>query len=121
MTVSVTSNAAQVSVDLGKIGMQATRRLSSVIDQSGIDVRDTWQENARETSGAHGSWYPSSIRSRMVGPLTSQIGPREGMKQAGMSFEHGSRNQTAHLSGQMALDEWARRIERRIETAVVDW
>lgn len=119
--ITVTVNTAEVVRDLGRIDKQAFKATVSVIEQSGIDVRDAWRANATASSGAHGKHYPKSINSRMVPGFTSiavDVEPTAGMKQAGMSFEYGSRNQPPHLDGQKAIDRYAAIIQRRIQAAM---
>jgi hypothetical protein len=118
MSVSVSINGAEVIGDLTRIGGRALRQMRSAIEEAGTDVRDEWRANATETAGAHGKHYPKAIMSKMTGPLEATIEPQEGMKQAGMSFEFGSRNQPPHNDGQRAIDHYAPLIARRIEAAL---
>lgn len=119
MAISVSSNAAQVSLDLGKIGYRATRRLQAVVEDAGTDVRDAWRDNLAESSGSRGPHAPAAIKAHS-GVLVSEIYPDESMKQGGMSWEFGSENQPPHLDGQRALDSLAPRINRRIDAIVAD-
>lgn len=118
-SVSISTNGATVAADFARIGPRVTRRLITIVAEAAADVRDEWKANATESSGAHGVHYPKSIRWYPEGPLSAVIHPAEGMKQAGMSFEFGSRNQPAHLDGQRALDILAPRIRRRFESALI--
>lgn len=119
--ISVSVNASAVIAELGKIDKHAFKAVVSIVEESAIDVRDEWKANAKESSGRHGSWYAHSIRYRMVPAFTSivaDIEPTPGYKQAGMSFEFGSRNQPPHLDGQRAIDRYAPLIARRIQAAM---
>lgn len=118
-SVSITTTGATVAAEFARIGPRVTRRLIMVVAEAAADVRDEWRANATETAGAHGVHYPRSIRSFPEGPLSALIHPAEGMKQSGMSFEFGSRNQPPHLDGQRALDILAPRIRRRFESALI--
>lgn len=97
---------------------QVAKAEHELVEQTAIDMRDAWRANATASAGAHGRWYPSSIRYKMVGFASpgADIGPAEGMRQAAMSFEYGSANQPPHLDGQRALDEVAPRFVRRAST-----
>lgn len=95
------------------------REARSLVEQSAIDLRDKWRENARETAGEHGRLYPDSIRYQMAGNAyysAADIAPDPSKPQGGMSFEYGSANQPPHLDGQRALDELAPRIMRRFDS-----
>ncbi len=119
MGITVSTNANVIAADLGHQGYRMTRRLMAVVQESGVDMRDEWRANATETAGEHGRWYPRSINVHRAGALTVRVGPDEGARQGGMSFEFGSRNQPPHLDGQRALDTLHKLIERRLEAALV--
>ncbi len=106
-----------LATDLANAPIAVAKASREVVEETAIDLRDDWRKNATETAGRHGKHYPKSIRHRMLGftAIEAEIGPTEGMKQAAMSFEYGSRNQPAHLDGQRALDENGPRLARRIE------
>ena len=115
MSIFVTTNGAAVSAELGRVSAQVVRQARVVIEDAGRDVRDEWRSNATETAGEHGKHYPRSIQSRMSGVLEATVEPDESMRQGGMSFEFGSRNQPPHLDGQRAIDRLGPLIERRLE------
>lgn len=79
-----------------------------VVEQHAKELRDQWQENARQTAGRHGRHYPSAITAEQL-PLATEIawevGPERRRKQGNMSFEYGSRNQAPHLDGANAAIE----------------
>ena len=114
--IGVSTNAAAVAVDLGKVAAVVVRQGQVVVQQAGQDVADEWRRNAEETSGEHGKHYPKSIQSHMTGVLEATVAPQAGMAQAGMSFEYGSVNQPPHLDGQRAIDRLGPLIERRLES-----
>lgn len=119
---SVSSNALQVAAEFGKVNAVTFVKIKSVVEQTAIDVRDRWRENATATAGAHGVHYPASINYKMKPALTAvvaEIEPTAGMQQAGMSFEFGSVNQPPHLDGQRALDQIGPQLERRLSAALV--
>lgn len=113
--IGVQTNAAAVAVDLGKVGAGVVRQARVVIQEAGVEVANEWRRNAEQTAGEHGPHYPKSIKSRMTGALEATIQPDESMRQGGMSFEFGSRNQPPHLDGQRAIDRLGPLIERRLE------
>jgi hypothetical protein len=47
-----------------------------------------------------------------------ETGPERGMKQGGMSFEFGSRNQPPHLDGLRAMPLAAARLDRLADAAI---
>lgn len=108
--------------DLG----QAPRRLSvalyDVYKAEGVQFAKEWAANARETSGAHGKFYPDSIDSEthVALGIEVKIGPNSGKKQGGMGrgFEFGSVNQPPHLDGARALPAAEQRLERAADLAV---
>lgn len=119
--ISVSVNGAEIAADLERVSRKAFKAVRSVIEQSAIDVRDEWKSNARESSGMHGKHYAKSINYKMVPSFSAMIAdvePREGMQQAGMSFEFGSRNQPPHLDGQQAISRYAPLIAHRISAAL---
>ena len=95
--------------------------LRSAVTAEAEQVKREWVEDATVKSGRHGKHYPKSItfETRSVGPLhvEAEVGPDASMKQGGMSFEFGSRNQPPHLSGQKA----AQGLEDRLEKRMNDW
>lgn len=106
-----------LAADIAAAPVAFAKAARGVVEETAIDMRDAWRENAVETSGAHGKHYPKSITYRMRG-LTSigaDIYPDPGKPQGGMSFENGSRNQPPHLGGQRALDDNAPRLGRRLD------
>lgn len=125
MSVSIETNGAEVVASLGQIAPHIYRRLTSVVEEAAIDVRDAWRENATETAGAHGKHYPRSIqynmssRAALGDAIEATIRPDGRFRQGGMSFEFGSSNQPPHLDGQRALDSLAHQVERRIASALV--
>lgn len=88
---------------------------------AGEGFRDDWQHNARGTVGEHGPYYPDAITTEMRFAgfgIETETGPESGRKQGGMSFEHGSRNQPAHLDGLRAMPLAAARLDRLADTAI---
>ena len=114
--ISVQTNANLIAADLGKVAGRVVGRARLAVDLSGRQVAEAWRSNAEQTSGEHGKHYPKSIQSRMTGALEATVAPQEGMQQAGMSFEYGSRNQPPHLDGQRAVDRLAPVIEAQLAT-----
>lgn len=119
MSIAITTSGGTLATTLTGLGPKNVGRLTTVVHEAAADVRDGWRANAQETSGWHGWRYPSTIRSYREGPLSARVEPREWMRQGGMSFEFGSRNQPPHLDGQRALDTLAPRLIRRFESALI--
>ena len=109
--------------DLDQIGFRTVPALRDVMGGVGEAFAKEWADNARETSGTHGKWYPDSIDSGLaftVRSVTVEAGPNTSKKQGGMGpgFEFGSENQPPHLDGLRALDGMQARAERTIDAAM---
>lgn len=121
MSISISVNGAEVIAAFDVTSKAAFNAVKAAVEDSAVDVRDLWRDNATQTAGKHGKHYPKSINYKMLPSLsaiTAEIEPTPGMMQAGMSFEYGSRNQPPHLDGQRAKDAAEPRIERRIDAAL---
>jgi len=108
--------------DLGKAPVKVAAELYTVYKAEGVAFAADWAANARETSGAHGKYYPDSIDSetRVAFGIEVEIGPNSAKKQGSMGrgFEFGSVNQPPHLDGARALQTAERRLERAADLAV---
>lgn len=108
--------------DLGAAPAKVARALYTVYAQEGETYAEDWAANARETSGAHGKWYPASIDSetRLSLGIEVEIGPNSAKKQGvmGRGFEFGSRNQPPHLDGLRALPIAEVRLERAADAVI---
>lgn len=118
MSFDMSSNGAQIVLDLGRVERRAVRRYADAVRESATDVRDGWRRRASTTAGRHGKLYPKAIKAD-TSVLNALIFPDPGMKQGDMSFEFGSENQPEHLDGQLTLDEWEPRIVRRFDAVAV--
>lgn len=114
------SDLMALSRDLGKISAGTTRLAFAAFAASADDLQSTWRNNAAQTAGKHGKHYPKSITtSARVGfNIEFEIGPDPRLRQGGMSFEYGSKNQPPHLDGQKAMDAVEPRIHKRIDDAL---
>ena len=117
------SQVDRVAGDLSQIGFRTVPALRGAMEGVGEAFAKDWADNARETSGTHGKWYPDSIDSELtfsVTNVTVEAGPNRVKKQGGMGpgFEFGSENQPPHLDGLRALDGFQQRAERIIDATV---
>lgn len=92
--------------DLGQAGYRATGVMTKVFEEGAERLTQTWQANARQSSGSHGRLYPESIDSERVisTDIVIEIGPNPSKPQGKMAFETGSENQPPHPDGQRAAD-----------------
>lgn len=121
MRITAESNAHDIAADFGRIAAEAVAAVTAAVEEGGNEVRDLWREGAERTAGKHGKHYPKSIESTMrpgLAAIVAEVAPAEGMEQAGMSFEFGSRNQPPHLDGQHARDAAEPSVVRRIDAAI---
>lgn len=118
ITVDV-SDLTRLSAQLGKSQLRLASRAPAVLMEVGLELQEAWRANATETAGAHGKWYPRSIKAKPAGPLAVEVGPSPGMRQGGMSFEFGSVNQPPHLDGQRALDATLPSLQAKAEALIV--
>jgi hypothetical protein len=121
VSISISVNGAEVVRAFDVTSRAAFLVVKAAVEDSAEELRDVWRSNATVTAGKHGKHYPKSINYKMIPSLSAieaDIEPTEGMKQAGMSFEFGSRNQPPHLDGQRAMDSVSPNIERRIDRAL---
>lgn len=112
-----------MAADLSMVGARSVPAVRTVMADVGSAFARDWADNARETSGEHGKYYPDSIDSELVFDVTGvsvEVGPNRAKKQGAMGrgFEFGSRNQSPHLDGLRALDGVAVRAERMVDSAV---
>lgn len=111
---------AALAVDIGKVGVQSTKAIVEVLQESGDTLAKAWANNARQTAGVHGKHYPDSIdwAMQVSTDIVVEVGPNPAKRQGGMSFENGSDNQPAHLDGQRAADYEIPEIDRRVNRRV---
>ena len=119
ITITVDDRAVNAQIDA--IAARSGRAVLNAVRESGEELRDAWKANAEVSAGRHGKHYPASIEANILPGFSahSRIGPNESMRQGGMSFEFGSRNQPPHLDGQRALDGLSTDIRRRITKAAL--
>ena len=111
-----------LAADLGKAPAVVARVLFDVYKESGDAFAKDWADNARETSGTHGKYYPDSItsESRLAFGIEIETGPDSSRKQGrmGRGFEFGSKNQPPHLDGARALPMAEQRLLRAADVAI---
>lgn len=114
------NDIATLALELGNASRTVASGLVDAFKQAGDEFRDDWKENAVLTSGETGKHYPNSItaESRIALGIEIEVGPDPSMKQGGMSFEFGSRNQPPHLDGARALPNAGARLERMASTTI---
>lgn len=117
------SEVYRLAADLSKVGPKTVPAAREVMAATGEAFAAEWRNNARETSGQHGKWYPDSIDSELVfdvGGVSVDVGPNKSKKQGAMGrgFEFGSKNQPPHLDGLRALDGMQVRAERMMDAAI---
>lgn len=105
-------------LDLDNEPVSATKRLQRAVRDGAGALTQIWKQNARDTAGSHGKRYPRAISyDTYDGDLMAEIGPVSRMRQGGMSFEYGSRNQPPHLDGNRAADDVFRWFPKRVADA----
>lgn len=119
--IAITVDDRAFVAQIDKIAAHSGRAVLNAVRDSGEELRDAWKANAVVSSGRHGRHYPNSIEANIIPGFSahSRIGPNESMRQGGMSFEFGSRNQPPHLDGQRALDSLSTAIRVRITKAAL--
>ena len=105
MRIRVTKTTDALERDLRKIATTTQARLSNVVRSNTEQGNRFAASLARKTAGAHGVHYPKSFMAEMVAPLVGEYGPDASMRQGGMSFEFGSRNQPPHLDLAKSADK----------------
>lgn len=121
MSVSISVNGQEVIAAFDVTSKAAFNAVKGAVEDSGIELRDLWRQNATQTAGKHGKHYPKSIQSELrpsLSAIVAEIAPDESMPQGAMSFEFGSRNQPPHLDGQRAKDSAEPSIVKRIDAAL---
>lgn len=113
----------RLAADLSGSSRRMLPALLDEFDAIGQDFEDDWRAAAESRYSRYGIHYPKAIdhetRTTLGGNIQVEVGPDPSMKQGGMSFERGSRNQPAHLDGLRAMQRneapALRRAERLIE------
>ncbi|MEV0382418.1 hypothetical protein [Nonomuraea sp. NPDC050643] len=102
-----------------KAAIEAHLGSSDVVKDQALRFRNDWRDNARQSAGAHGKHYPSSITAEKVGDAAWEIGPDSALPQGGMGagFEWGSVNQPPHNDMGQAIVA----VPERLESAVKQW
>ena len=96
------SDLDRLAADLGAAADGVHRKAREVVERNATELRDQWRDNVRVTGRRHGVHYLKAVTAEQI-PVTNGvgwvIGPDSSMKQGGMSFEFGSRNQAPHWDG----------------------
>lgn len=113
------SEVEQLENDLLEAALKAHVESPDTVRREAVRFRNEWRDLARESAGAHGKHYPSSITHEQVGEAaTFEIGPDSALPQGGMGrgFEWGSVNQPPHNDMGQAIVK----VPDRLESAVAD-
>lgn len=117
-------NIRDLAVDFGRVPNRATKRVARAVEVVAKRGNSIAAAFAKESAGDHGKHYHRAFDAEKAHPLglTWVYGPDANMRQGGMSFELGSRNQPPHLDLARSADligpELARRVGDAIEGAV---
>lgn len=122
MSIEITG-ALELAADMGRAAVGAIEAVTQITEATGVELRETWKDNARQTAGKHGRRYPASITSERIpafGAAVVEIGPDSSKPQGGMGpgFEYGSVNQPPHLDGTKAVEEIEPKYASEIELAI---
>ena len=101
-SIRVVHNIGDLADDCASIVKKVRPDMTRVVRKNVHDGMIMARANARRTAGKHGKHYPRSITEEMklfggLGLIAGEYGPDEALRQGGMSFEGGSRNQPPHL------------------------
>lgn len=111
------SSITEMAVEFTSLPNRSTRAAARGVSDAAAMGHRVARSNARRTAGRHGKHYPRAItkeRNDALG-LSWVYGPDVALRQGGMSFEFGSRNQKPHLDLARSAD-----IIRPELTRVVD-
>lgn len=90
--------------DLAQAAVSVKAGGARVVRDSARDGNRIAKDFARRSAGAHGKHYHKAFFAARLGALAYEYGPVAGMRQGGMSFERGSRNQPPHNDLAKSLD-----------------
>lgn len=85
-----------LAADFAELPPRAARDMAELVRDNARAGARKAQAIAKGSAGSHGKHYPKSIDAESLTPLMWEYGPDAGMRQGGMSFEEGSRNQPPH-------------------------
>ena len=100
------SNIRELAADFDRVPNAATRRVGKAVETTAKQGKDLAKGFATASAGRHGKRYPSAItvESAAALGLSWKYGPEANLRQGGMSFEFGSRNQPPHLDKERSAD-----------------
>jgi hypothetical protein len=117
-----TNEYTGLAAEFGRASRRVASALFDVYRDAGDQFAKDWANNARQTSGAHGKWYPDSIDSQthVSMGIEVEVGPNSAKKQGSMGrgFEFGSQNQPPHLDGVRAMTGAEERLARMADAAI---
>lgn len=83
-----------LSRDFDRTERDFARKAGAAVERTARDGHRTGVRLATKRSGRHGKHYPKSWKVWKINDLAYFYGPDPSMRQGGMSFEQGSRNQS---------------------------
>lgn len=109
-----------LAADLERVPELATRRIAEVVEDTAKRGNRIAKAFARESAGDHGKHYHNAFQAERAGlsGLTWVYGPNAAMRQGGMSFEFGSRNQPPHLDLAKSADLIGPDFQRKVGDAI---
>jgi hypothetical protein len=103
-------------------GSKVASALYDTFAEEGDHFAEDWADNARQTAGEHGKYYPDTItaETRLSLGILIEIGPESSRKQGGMGpgFEFGSINQPPHFDGLQAMGPAEQRLDRAADATI---
>lgn len=124
----MTDSLRSLAHDLSDAPRKAQRAVVVIVEHAAVNVKQSWAENARQSSGRYAPAYPNSITydlslaGALVGHVEAEIGPDKTRRQGplGNLLEYGSANNPPHNDGGRALREEAPKFESEIAATALD-
>lgn len=120
-----TSGLRNLEYRLNKAGLKVMPTVVATVSKSSLDIKNSWRDNAKESSGKHASQYPFTVIYEMnqtptfVESIISPVGGKGTQAPLKAVLEHGSANNPGHLDGKRALEEHREAIEIFMQAAVI--
>lgn len=114
------SNIRDLATDYIAVPNRATRRVAEVVGDEAKRGNRIAQTFARESAGEHGKHYHRAFEAERLALMAWAYGPNAAMRQGGMSFEWGSRNQPPHLDLNRSADIIGPTLASKIGDAIQD-
>lgn len=121
MRIRVTHDIDDLASDLRNIAVDSPLDMAETVKKNADSGVRYARSIAKQSAGKHGVHYPKSMTTEAHSPLVWEYGPDSAMKQGGMSFEFGSRNQPPHLDLAKSADLIAPRFAKDVERLPDRW